>query len=128
VEGALARRVAEAVEGGPVQARAGVALVGEDVLGSERVARRLHPLTEGSQLPLNRLIALLAAGRDAGVDRCTHGRTSREEEHPPRRAAGTCRARAGRLARRAAGRPGGGRRWKEPAIPGHAEWERGGAS
>jgi hypothetical protein len=44
-EGAFPRGVAEAIQCGPIEARAGVALVGEDVLGPERVALRLHPLT-----------------------------------------------------------------------------------
>ena len=69
VELALAGGVAEAVEGGAVEPRAGVALVDVDVIVFEFVAVGGGPAAQGVELAVDGLVTPLLLGRDPGVDR-----------------------------------------------------------
>src|SRR5439155_24850988 len=73
VEFALAGGVAEAVEGGAVEPRARIALVDVDVIVFEFVALCGRPAPQGVELTVDRLVTPLPLGRDAGVDRGSHG-------------------------------------------------------
>ena len=73
VELALAGGVAEAVEGGAVEPRAGVALVDVDVIVLEFVAVGGGPAAQGVELAVDRLVTPLLLGRDPGIDRGSHG-------------------------------------------------------
>ena len=68
--------IPEAIEAGAVEPRAGVAGVGADVLGTEVVSLLSDPFVKGGELTVNRVVTVLLLGRDAGVERCPHGRAS----------------------------------------------------
>jgi hypothetical protein len=72
-DGAVADGVAQRVEAGSVEAAAAVALVAEDVLLGELMAVGGGPSAQGGELAVDRLLALLALGRDAGVEGGAHG-------------------------------------------------------
>ncbi len=72
-EFALAGGVAEAVEGGAVEPRTRITLVDVDVIVFEFVAVCGRPAPQGVELAVDRLVTPLPLGRDAGVDRGSHG-------------------------------------------------------
>jgi hypothetical protein len=72
VEFALARGVAEAVEGRAIEPSAGVTLIDVNMIVFEFVAVGGGPATQGVELAVNRLVASLLVGRDPGVNRGSH--------------------------------------------------------
>ena len=72
-DGAVAHGVAQRVEAGSVEPAAAVTLVAEHVLVGEGVAVGGGPGAQGGELAVDGLLALLALGRDAGVEGGAHG-------------------------------------------------------
>jgi hypothetical protein len=111
VEFARAGGVAEAVEGGAVERRARIALVDVDVIAFGFVAVCGRPAPQGAELAVDRLVAPLPLGRDAGVDRGSHGLHSDLAMNCSNEGMVATRAGSRRPARVAWARHDGGRKW-----------------
>src|SRR5829696_1701792 len=73
VDLAVAHRIAQGIQPRPVEPRAAISFVAEDMPRIKRVACLRRPGTQRGQLAVDRLLALLALCRHAGVDGGTHG-------------------------------------------------------
>src|SRR3982751_1806492 len=71
--GAVADGVTQGVEAGSVEAGATVALIPEDVFLCDLESCSCGPAPQGGELAVNGLLALLALGRDAGIEGGAHG-------------------------------------------------------
>jgi hypothetical protein len=109
IELAGAGGVAEAVEGGSVEARSGVSLVDEDVLVLELMPAIRGPAAEGRELAVDRLVTPLPLGRDPGRDGGSHDGSPRRLMRRCHRPPSGYRARPGRPARAGGGHHGTGR-------------------
>src|SRR5207248_698156 len=102
----LAGGVAEAVEGGAVEPRPGVALVNEDMIALEFVAVGRGPGAEGTDLAVDGLVTPLLLGRDPGINGGSHGPNSPLLSMGCRRPPDRRRAGVGRPARAGGGHHG----------------------
>ena len=71
--GAVADGVTQGVEARSVEAGATVALIPEDVLLCKLESCSCGPAPQGGELAIDGLLALLALGRDAGIEGGAHG-------------------------------------------------------
>jgi hypothetical protein len=72
VEAPASCGVPESVKAGPVEAGAGVTLVGVDAVIGEVMSVRRRPGSEDVNLAVDRLLAFLSPGGHPGIDRRTH--------------------------------------------------------
>src|SRR3954464_15596009 len=73
LNGTVADGVAQGVEAGSVEAGAPVTFIPEEVLLCDLVSCSCGPAPQGGELAVNGLLALLALGRDAGIEGGAHG-------------------------------------------------------
>jgi hypothetical protein len=73
LDGTVTDHVAQGVEAGSIEPRAAVALVAEDVLLRKLVSFSPDPAPQSGELAVDGLLALLALGRDAGIEGGAHG-------------------------------------------------------